>query len=253
MDYFVVMFGITIFVLMHTFYCREIINDIALLDESESKHLSQVLRLNEGDIVKIIDGLGMEWEGIVQQLNKKKTQIRLTNILRKESIAPLCSIAICPTKNIDRFEYFLEKATEIGICNIYPILTKRSERKAINIERLDKIILNATKQSGNLFLPILHPLISFKDFFEEIDLASFTFKAMGHCVENKLRKSLNSTYKSGHNALFLVRPEGDFTDDEIDKAIIEGFESVVLGDSRLRVETAGIVACAQINFLNFKK
>lgn len=237
---------------MHTFCCREINNDIAFLDESESKHLSQVLRINEGNNVKIIDGIGCEWEGFVHLLNKKKTQIRLTNILRKESIAPLCSIAICPTKNIDRFEYFLEKATEIGVCNIFPILTKRSERKTINLDRLEKIILNATKQSGNLFLPILHPLISFKDFFEEIDLASFTFKAMGHCVEDKPRKGLSETYKGGQKGLFLVGPEGDFTEDEIDKAIKEGFESVVLGDSRLRVETAGIVACAQINLLNFR-
>lgn len=222
-----------------------------MLNESESKHLSQVLRLKVNDLVSVIDGRGSEWLGVVQLLNKKGTQIKINNVQRQANGIPLCSIAICPTKNIDRFEFFLEKATEIGISNIYPILTQRSERKTINNERLEKIILNATKQSGNLYLPSLSPLMNFNDFLEKIKELNFTFKGLGHCMEREKRKSISDVYVRGHNALFVVGPEGDFTLNEIELACQNGFEPIVLGDSRLRVETAGIIACSQINFINY--
>lgn len=235
---------------MHTFYTQVINQNKALLDNEEAHHLVQVLRLKVGEEVVIIDGNGNEYLGLIEVAHKKEAIVAVKNILRSNVNRPYCSIAICPTKNIDRLEYFIEKSTEIGIDEIFLLLAQRSERKIVNIDRLKKVVLSATKQSGQLFLPKLNELVSFKDFMSRKLDDLFAFKGIGHCIEQNERYSLDRYYKKGDKALFLVGPEGDFTQEEVDLAMTKHFKPISLGNSRLRVETAGLVACTQFNFLN---
>jgi 16S rRNA (uracil1498-N3)-methyltransferase len=165
---------------------------------------------------------------------------------KTEKTAPPLHIAIAPTKNIDRFEFFLEKCTEIGISEITPIICFHSERKTIKAERLNKIIVSACKQSKNFHFPVFNPLSS----LTEIINSGYKRKFIAHCDFSE--KIELKTFKIKEPTLILIGPEGDFSKKEIELAIKNGFESISLGNSRLRTETAGIVACTTIN-LNYEK
>jgi len=155
-------------------------------------------------------------------------------------------VAIAPTKNIDRFEWFLEKATEIGIDEITPLLCERSERKILKAERLEKIIESAMKQSLKFHLPKLNPLIKFSDFINQ-DFDSDLYIA--HCEETD-KKTLKSMLVPNKNTTILIGPEGDFSTVEIEKAMQQNFVSITLGETRLRTETAGLVATQMVSFIN---
>jgi 16S rRNA (uracil1498-N3)-methyltransferase len=155
-------------------------------------------------------------------------------------------IAIAPTKNIERLEWFLEKATEIGIKEITPVLCEHSERKIINMERLEKIIVSAMKQSLKTYIPVLNPLTRFTDFVSKPFNGQ---KFIAHCTEG-IRSELIHSYVKQSESLILIGPEGDFSPKEIEFAKSNGFIEISLGKSRLRTETAGIVACHTINLLN---
>ncbi|MBU8893748.1 MAG: 16S rRNA (uracil(1498)-N(3))-methyltransferase [Bacteroidales bacterium] len=229
---------------MHLFYTPDISEETYTLDEIESKHCIKVLRLNTGDQIELIDGKGTFYEAKIIDPNPKKCKIEITKTIKEFGKRNhYLHIAIAPTKNMDRFEWFLEKATEIGVDEITPILCDRSERKIIKLERLEKIIISAVKQSIKAYKPKLNSLTNYSDF---VKLNFNGSKYIAHCEENE-KQSLKTSYKTGNNALILIGPEGDFSTKEIELAKILNFHEISLGQSRLRTETAGLVACLTIN------
>lgn len=232
---------------MHLFYTPDISSETYTLNEIESKHCIKVLRLNTGDQIELIDGKGNFYEAIITEPNPKKCKVEIVKTLKEFGKRNhYLHIAIAPTKNMDRFEWFLEKATEIGIDEITPILCEHSERKVIKPERLEKIIISAVKQSIKAYKPKLNGLISYKDFIQQ-ELEEN--KYIAHC-EDWEKQALKNTYGKGKSATILIGPEGDFSPEEIELAKENGFIETSLGPSRLRTETAGVVACHTINLLN---
>jgi 16S rRNA (uracil1498-N3)-methyltransferase len=216
------------------------------LDTEESYHCVRVLRFHKGSQVFLTDGRGFLYEGIMDTENPKCCQVLVQSFAQIDKKSFHLHIAIAPTKNIDRFEWFLEKATEIGIDEITPLICEHSERTSVRTDRLQKILISAMKQSMNLHLPMLHEPVNFKD------LLGCEFKGqkfIGY-VEEKQETLLKHSYISGSDVLILIGPEGDFSKSEVLSAIDLGFSSVSLGNSRLRTETAGIVACMTVNMLN---
>lgn len=232
---------------MQLFFISEIKGNTVTLDPDESKHAAKVLRLSQGDRVQIVDGKGGFYEAEIIDAHPKHCM--LTILDKKNEFGKTTfqlHIAIAPTKNIDRFEWFLEKCTEIGIDEITPVLSEHSERKVIKPERLEKILVSAMKQSVKAYLPQLNELTSFKE------LASKSFdgrKLIAHCIDSR-KKHLKDIIKPGENALILIGPEGDFSPAEVEFALQNGFEDISLGNARLRTETAGIVACHIVNLVN---
>ncbi len=232
---------------MQLFYTPDIKTNIYTLNEIESKHCIKVLRLNVNDHIQLIDGKGNFYEAKIIDSNPKKCIVEIIETTKDFGKRNhYLHIAIAPTKNIDRFEWFLEKATEIGIDEITPILCEHSERKTIKAERLEKIIVSAIKQSIKAYKPKLNDLMNYSDFIQQ----NFNgVKYIAHCEENK-KVLLKNTYSKGQNVIILIGPEGDFSPKEIDKAINNNFTEISLGENRLRTETAGVVACHTINLLN---
>lgn len=232
---------------MHLFYTPGISSETYTLNETESKHCIKVLRLNAGDQIELIDGKGNFFEAKIVEPNPKKCVIQVTQTIKEYAKRNhYLHIAIAPTKNIDRFEWFLEKATEIGIDEITPIICDHSERKVLKTERLEKIIISAVKQSIKAYKPKLNELVSFNDFVQKKLRGS---KFIAHC-EDYEKQALKQNYKKGVQAIVLIGPEGDFSPEEIELAKTNGFIETSLGPSRLRTETAGVVACHTINLIN---
>ena len=232
---------------MHLFYTPNILGDFYQLDEEESKHCIRVLRLKVGAQVNLIDGIGGFYLAEIIDDHPKKTTLKVLSVHREFGKRNhYLHIAVAPTKNIDRLEWFLEKATEIGIDEITPIICDRSERKEIKIERSNKIITAAVKQSLKAYHPLLNPPISFKNFILQ---ASADIKYIAHCEERN-RGFIASKFIPNQNYLVLIGPEGDFSPLEIDFALQNGFVPITLGTSRLRTETAALKACFELNYLN---
>lgn len=245
---------------MNLFYSPEINPALALLlSEEESGHCIRVLRMKAGDTIHFTDGKGMFYQGEISSEHPKKCTVKILRSIPDPGKRNFrLTIAIAPTKNIERFEWFLEKATEIGSDKIIPILCKHSERNIIKIERLNKVIVSALKQCLKSQLPRLNDLIDFQKFID----SSKSFigqKLIGHIPElsdaefpqqNPQGKLLQSIYKKGNDVLIAIGPEGGFSEEEIALAVQNGFTSISLGNSRLRVETAGVVACSDINSIN---
>lgn len=232
---------------MILFYQPYILDPLHLLDPEESRHCIKVLRKQAGDIIHITDGKGKFCKGRILDENPKKcaVEIILTEELELRQKFNV-HLAVAPTKNISRFEWFLEKATEIGIDEITPILCENSERRIIKTQRLEKVMISAMKQSLKSFLPILNEPISFNDFIKNTSCNS---KFIAYCSD-KYRDSLMLTYQSGNDVLIMVGPEGDFSPTEISTALKNNYHPISLGESRLRTETAAIVACHTIQILN---
>ena len=231
---------------MHLFYSSNISDNTITLDNEESKHLAKVLRLEMGENVHVIDGKGTRYLCSILVAHQKATQL---TILEKEVVNETygIEIAAAPTKNLNRWEWFLEKSTEIGIDAIHPIVSFHSERKVLKKDRQERILVSAMKQSYKTKLQQLSELEKFKQFItKEFDGRKF----ICHCYDELQKKSLNESYKKGEKALLLIGPEGDFSKQEVELAIKEGFEPIGLGESRLRTETAAIVACHTIHVLN---
>ena len=208
----------------------------------EKKHLTKVLRKKVGDELSVIDGKGYLYIVRITSLEKNSSQIEIIRKEKKEKTHNYyLHIAIAPTKNISRFEWFLEKATEIGIDEITPIICQRSERKKINIDRCKRILISSIKQSIKYHLPKLNEPIDFNDFIKQKLEGD---KLIAHCLnknQNRLDKSINK--KSN----ILIGPEGDFSEKEIEIAEKNNFKSITLGSSRFRTETAGIIATHSVN------
>jgi 16S rRNA (uracil1498-N3)-methyltransferase len=222
--------------------------DIArgFLSEEESMHAVKVLRLQSGDDIRIIDGRGGLHQAKITLPHPKKCSFSIIESISEYGKRNYrLHLAIAPTKNIDRYEWFVEKAVEIGIDEITPIICRFSERKVLKTERIEKIIVSASKQSLKAYLPKLNDAIGFSDFMK-IDHAK-PAKFIAHCQEDN-KKLLKDLIQNQEDMLILIGPEGDFSKEEIKKAIAAGFVAVSLGESRLRTETAGVVACALAAF-----
>lgn len=234
---------------MNLFYTNNIEENIAILPETEARHCVQVLRKRVGDAIQFVDGNGGFYEGFIDETGKKKCIIKIEKQIQNFGKRNhYLHIAIAPTKNIDRFEWFLEKATEIGIDEITPLYCEHSERKRIRLDRLEKVILSAMKQSLKAYLPKLNDLTKFNDFILNIKRDKEP-KFIAHCEKGE-KTHLKNNSLNGENVTILVGPEGDFSPAEIKKANQHDFGSISLGTSRLRTETAGIVACNIVNLLN---
>ncbi len=232
---------------MHIFYTPDISGNIYTLDETESKHCIRVLRLEKGDEITLVDGRGGFFSAEIADPDPKRCSVK---VIRRELNSGLrhfqVQLAIAPTKNTDRMEWFLEKATEIGISRVTPLLCRYSERKEIKHDRLEKVMVSAMKQSLKAYLPKLDELTKFDEFIRQPFEGQ---KFIAHCEEQH-RELLKHVVEPNQNYLILIGPEGDFSTEEIDAALTAGFRPVSLGDSRLRTETAGVVACHTFNLLN---
>ena len=216
------------------------------LDENESNHCIKVLRLRNGEIITMIDGVGGLNKAKIIDAHHKKCLVEIIESTFCEKPEPFIHIAIAPTKNIERFEWFVEKSIEIGVGMITPLLCEKSERKVVNNERIEKIVVSAMKQSLNLHKTTLNELTKFADVIKNMKQAQ---NFIAHCEKTE-KKSLKQACLQKTNTLILIGPEGDFSPKEIELATKAGFAAVSLGDTRLRTETAGIVACHSIRFLN---
>ncbi|MGC9352386.1 MAG: 16S rRNA (uracil(1498)-N(3))-methyltransferase [Mariniphaga sp.] len=232
---------------MQLFYVQGITGNEIVLDEIESKHAIRVLRLNAGDKVQVVDGVGGFYTAEITEPHPKKCKLVIISA-QKEFDKRLfrLHIAIAPTKNANRFEWFLEKATEIGIDEITPLLCAHSERKSINSNRMEKILVSAMKQSIKARLPKLNQLVPFSEFLERNEE---TQKFIAHCTDGE-KPHLKSEIRTKENVTILIGPEGDFSPGEVEQALSNGFREISLGPSRLRTETAGIVACHIVNLVN---
>jgi len=232
---------------MHLFYTPDLQDDNYRLSEEESKHCVRVLRLTEGDKLCLVDGKGLFCEAVIISAHPKACLLQVVD--RKLNYGKRdfrLTIGVSPTKNIDRYEWFLEKATEIGIDEIIPLISRYSERKEIKPERLEKVMVSAIKQSIKAYLPVLSPVQTFKETIKMIFTGQ---KLIAHC-NNGEKVLLRDIVIKGKDVLILIGPEGDFSNDEVELAIKEGFIPVSLGDSRLRTETAALVACHTVNLIN---
>lgn len=214
--------------------------------KDESRHISKVLRKHTGDLLQITNGKGWLFKAEITSGDMKHCKAAILSKTFYPSQSYNVHVAIAPTKMNDRFEWFLEKATEIGVDEITPIICDHSERKVIKTDRFEKIIQAAMKQSLHYHIPKLREPVAFKDLIS----ASFDGqKYIAHCEESA-RESLKNSLKPETDVLILIGPEGDFSSNEILDAKNAGFIPVTLGATRLRTETAGIVACHSIAFIN---
>ncbi len=222
---------------MHLAFSDDINSESITLSQEESLHISKVLRLQPGERIQITDGRGTLASGIISNSSKKNLKIEISEIEHSNNTYSL-ELAISPPKSNDRLELILEKCTELGISKIHPILCFHSERRKLNIDRLEKILISAMKQSQKAWLPELCMPLKFSDFIKhESDLDKFIL----HCNAEIPRNSLKTQLKS-KKSLLVIGPEGDFSSQEIQGAISFGFNSVHIGEERLRTETAAIFA-----------
>ena len=235
---------------MHIFYTPDI-EQVKELPEVESRHCIKVLRLGEGDEIGLIDGKGVYYRAVISEAHPKRCAVNILETVMCPNPWPYrLEIAIAPTKNLDRIEWFAEKTTEIGIDAVTLLKCRFSERKEMKTERLKKILVSAMKQSLKAKLPELSEMTDYKHFIQRPFSGR---KFIAHCYDGEERRLLSECYKPGENDLVIIGPEGDFSPEEVELALSNGFEPVSLGDSRLRTETAGIVACHTIHVLNQKK
>ncbi len=216
---------------------------LTFLNEEESSHLVRVLRMRVGGRMHTTDGAGNLFETEIVELTKREAILRTLAIQKFDANpCPEVHLAVAPLKQMDRFEWMLEKAVEIGVTGITPVLTKRTERTALKLERLQKIMVGAMKQSQRFWLPSLAPPIPFDQYLKNSNSLNHV-KLMGWCAEEQ-NSSLQLVQPQEKAVQILIGPEGDFTPEEAAKAKSAGFQSVSLGNHRLRTETAAIVALA---------
>ncbi|SHL81619.1 16S rRNA (uracil(1498)-N(3))-methyltransferase [Flavobacterium xanthum] len=233
---------------MQLFYSPTITEatEIFSFDKEESRHIIKVLRKKDTDILHVTNGLGFLFTTEITLASDSKCTVKIISFEKAPPSKFRLHLAVAPTKMNDRFEWFLEKATEIGIHEITPIICDHSERKVINIKRFDKILLAAMKQSNEVYLPKLNNAVTFKEF---INLKQEGLKMIAHCEETD-KRTLKSVLKPNQELTMLIGPEGDFSEKEIAMALNNDFIPVSLGNTRLRTETAAIVACHSVVFIN---
>ncbi|WP_010517395.1 16S rRNA (uracil(1498)-N(3))-methyltransferase [Croceivirga radicis] len=215
-------------------------------DKEESRHIAKVLRKKEGDALYITNGKGLLFKAELLQADFKKCVVKILETDEKETEPYHLHIAVAPTKMNDRFEWFLEKATEIGISEITPLLCDHSERKQIKLERFEKVIQAAMKQSLQTWLPKINPLTTFSEFVTNQQSEQLF---IAHCEETE-RNALKDCVLPNKSTTILIGPEGDFSSQEINAALCKKYKPVMLGNNRLRTETAAIFACTTVRLIN---
>lgn len=241
---------------MELFYSENIDNKICILDSQESIHCMKVLRHKNGDIIHVIDGKGNLLECVIDSF-KKEVQCSIISIEEDYGSHPYkLTMAVSPTKNFDRYEWFLEKSCELGIDVIVPIIGEYSERKSVNYDRMRKILISAAKQSQKAYIPTISKEIKVLDFLKESNSAQ-SLKMIAYCgdVERDSLTDLISGYSKQTKqnnlipeVMIMIGPEGDFSSEEVNLAIKSGFYPIYLGKSRLRTETAAIAAVSEVYF-----
>jgi 16S rRNA (uracil1498-N3)-methyltransferase len=233
---------------MNIFYSTARQQDHVLLDENESGHAVRVLRMPVGEKAILFDGKGNIHTAVIEDNHPKRCLLRITGTEFHPAKAIQLHIGIAPTKMNERMEWFLEKATELGISRITPLLCSRSERKVINEDRFSKVVVAAMKQSMNPWLPVLDPMTSFSEFISQHQSGY-----IAHCISGLERNGISSI-RPDHNIIrVLIGPEGDFTPEEVDLALKTGYLGLSLGESRLRTETAGLMICAAVRLTQDSK
>jgi len=235
---------------MHVFYTPDLeAQSLYTLNEEESRHCNKVLRLSVGDQVFLVDGKGGLYEAAIQSETKRNVTLAITKTTKEyQKRNHHLHIAVAPTKNIDRLEWFLEKATEIGIDEVTPIICERSERKIVKEDRLQKVITSAVKQSLQAYHPVLNPAITFDQLLKQEHEG--VSKLIAHCIDDSQKQNIKDLINIHGRYLVLIGPEGDFSPQEISSALEQQFMPVTLGNTRLRTETAALEACFEINYIN---
>lgn len=233
---------------MQLFYLDNLDNSTAQfsLPEDESKHLVRVLRKKEGDVFFVTNGKGYIFEAKILKADPKQCVSQIVTATKQQQKMYWFHLVVAPTKHLDRFEWLLEKATEIGVNEITPVICDRSERRTLKPERLEKVIQSALKQSLQAYLPKLNPPIAYSDFLNK-ERQGLLFIA--HCQEAE-KSELKRRVAADTDVTILIGPEGDFSENEIGSALDCGFLPVSLGHNRLRTETAALVACTLVNSIN---
>ncbi|MBR4154367.1 MAG: 16S rRNA (uracil(1498)-N(3))-methyltransferase [Paludibacteraceae bacterium] len=238
---------------MNLFYAPDILQTLSLPEE-ESQHCAKVLRMKAGEHIHIIDGVGGLYEAEILEAHPKRTQVSIISEQHEYGRRPFrLHLAVAPTKNIDRFEWFVEKATEIGFDELTPLCCRYSERKVIKPERIEKILVSAAKQSLKAYVPRLNPMITAKEFIGNSSfLIPHSSLFIAHCYDQP-KQHLFNVCQPGGDVVVMVGPEGDFSEEEVELALRNSFQAITLGESRLRTETAGVVACHLVTVANLKK
>lgn len=228
------------------FYQPLISDGVHFLDPDESRHCYKVLRKKTGESIHITDGHGSLYDAILTETKPDKCSFKIQSTKREDAKSYRIHIAIAPTKNLDRIEWFVEKATEIGIDEISFILCDKSERAAMKTERIEKLAISAMKQSLKTSLPKINPMGLLKDFIVQTKAKEKYIAFVDHTNPDQLK----NVAKAKGNYIVLIGPEGDFSKKEIELAIANEYKKIGLGPSRLRTETAGVVACHILNLTN---
>lgn len=234
---------------MQLFYAPDITLPLHTLGEEESRHCIRVLRLRRGAPLHLTDGKGTLFRGLIADEDPRRCTVRITERIDAfEKMPYRLTMAVAPTKNIERFEWFLEKATEIGIGEIVPIECARSERRTIKAEREEKVIVAALKQSLKAYLPQLHEMTPLRNV---LDTPFEGRRLIAHCDDPiRAKRYLPDAIAPGENLLILIGPEGDFAPEEIAYALDRGFEEISLGTQRMRTETAAVAATVMAATVN---
>ena len=237
---------------MELFYSQNIAEGETTLDRQESNHCVNVLRHRTGDSINVIDGQSRLFKCTVVDDNPKCVKFSIDEVVEGYGSHPYrLHIAVAPPKNIDRFEWFAEKATEIGVDEVTPLFGEYSERKVFKPERVERILVSAAKQSHKGSIPVLHPAVSVKEFIsgqagtDALKLICYCDDVAGLGVEKiNIVESLHAS--GGQNIIVMIGPEGDFSRSEVEQAVAGGWIVTSLGESRLRIETAAVVATAAV-------
>jgi len=233
---------------MTLFFIQDCDETLQFLPKEESKHAIRVLRLQTGDLMAISNGAGSIYTAKVVSPNPKKCEIEIFKTEKSEDKSFKIHMAIAPTKLNDRFEWMLEKMTEIGVDEITPIICHHSERKVLKLERMNRIIISAVKQSWKAHKPILNEPVKYSDFIKNNSFEQqFIAHCNGGCGQDTHLQKLASPHK---NICVLVGPEGDFSEAEVALATQNNWIKIGLGSARLRTETAGLVSCLTLNLIN---
>lgn len=215
---------------------------IITLNEDNSRHVVQVLRMKEGEPLHLTDGKGHLVTAAIRDAHKRHCVVQITESVFSDPVQPDVTIGISLLKNNNRFEWFLEKATEIGVSAIAPLICARTEKQKSRTDRLKNILISAMLQSRQVWLPVLYQPINFNELVSHADFANIKQKNIAHCVEGE-KQSLAPGLDS---SIILIGPEGDFTPEEIELALKNNYKPVTLGSTRLRTETAGVVAAVRL-------
>jgi 16S rRNA (uracil1498-N3)-methyltransferase len=233
---------------MQVFYAPDIEGDQYILNENESKHLVRVLRMKPGEPVNLIDGKGNLFEGVIETRDPAGCRVGIKSVVRDfEKRSYHLHIAISLLRNPERFEWFIEKAVEIGIDEITPLICRNTEKHGIKTGRINNLIISAMKQSLKAKMPVLNDVTGFRDF---INCEHPGVLMQAHCLCAVDRKRISEVYSRGNDAIIMIGPEGDFTPEEIHLAAARNYAHIHLGASRLRAETAGVAACHSVYFIN---